>query len=91
MVLILKKDPKVLIALAAKSCKRLSLALGQADKKNSHAPSCVFVCPMNHFTIQKSENNVQVMKIRSDCYLCSISILRFEFLSSDFSENVLHT
>ena len=86
------KDPKGFIVLTANNCK-LSLTLGhiQADKKNLHAPSCVFVSPMSHFIIQKSENNVQVKMIRSDGCLCSISILRLEFLASDFSENVLHT
>ena len=57
---LMTKDPKVFVALTANSCKSLPLVPGhvQADKKNSHAPSCVFVCPMSHFTIQKSENNV---------------------------------
>ena len=68
----------------------LTLRHVQADKKNSHAPSCVFVCLMSHFTIKKSTNNAQLMIFRSDCYLCSISILRLEFLASDYSDNI-HT
>ena len=52
---LMTKDPKGFIALTANSCKSLLLALGhvKADKKNSYAPMCVFVCPMSHFTIQK--------------------------------------
>ena len=43
----------------------LALEHVKADKKNSHAQSCVYVCPMSP-TIKKSENNVQVVMIRSD-------------------------
>ena len=90
---IIIKDQKGFIKLTAKSCKSLPLALGhvQADKKNSHTPSCVFVCPMSHFTIQKSENNVHVMMIRSDCYFVFHKYLCLVFIAYDFTENVLHT
>ena len=55
---LMTKDPKGFkgfIVLTTNSSFCLLLALGhvQADKKNSYAPSCVFVCPMSHFTIQK--------------------------------------
>ena len=86
---LMTKDPKGFIALTANSGKRLPLALGhvQADKKNSHAPSCVLCMPDESFYNPEIGKNVQVM-IRSDCYLC---ILHLEFLASCFSENVLHT
>ena len=78
------KNPKGFVALTTNSCKCLPLALEHvlADKKNSHAQSCVYVCPISPFTIQKSENNVQVMMIRQSMWrmLCDFEV----FYASNF-------
>ena len=77
---LMTNDPKWFIALTANSCKSaFGIRTCTSRQKELACTELCFCLSDESFCNPEIGNNVQVMMIRLDCYLCSKSILRLEF------------